>query len=91
MMEDMSLFGTSNNESDLEMVKRDGSKLASVKNQTTEICLAAVKDYGLALEFVKKQTPAICLTAAKQNWKAFRFVKQEILDEFENLIRTKEG
>ena len=67
MMEDMSLFGTSNNESDLEMVKRDGSKLASVKNQTTEICLAAVKEYGNALQYVESQTPEVCLAAVKRD------------------------
>ena len=62
-----------------------------MKDQTQEICLAAVNKCGLALKYVKEQTPEICLAAAKQNWKAFRFVKQEILDEFENLIHTKEG
>ena len=72
-------------------MKDDAYTLELVQNQTQEICLEAVRKDGDVLEFVKKQTPAICLAAAKQNWKAFRFVKQEILDEFENLIRTKES
>ena len=42
-MQEMDLFGTSNNESDLERVKRDGMELQLVKEQTPEICLAAVK------------------------------------------------
>ena len=53
----MDLFGTSNNESDLERVKRDGMALQLVKEQTPEICLAAVKQNWHALEYVKNQTP----------------------------------
>lgn len=90
-MKEMDLFGAGSADANIEKAKKNWRELEFVKDQTPEICLAAVNKCGLALKYVKEQTPEICLAAAKQNWKAFRFVKQEILDEFENLIHTKEG
>ena len=55
----------------------NGFALEFVKEQTSEICLAAVKQNGFALEFVKKQTPEICLAAVNQNLEAFKYVYQK--------------
>ena len=51
--------------------------LAIIKNQTSEICLAAVKQDGTALQYVKEQTPEICLEAVKQNGFALKYVKKQ--------------
>ena len=61
----------------LAAVKKDGTALKWVKDQTPEICLAAVKQNGLALEYVKDQTPEICLTAVKKNVAALEYVKDQ--------------
>ena len=73
-MQDMDLFGTSNNESDLERVRRNGMELQFIEHQTPEICLAAVNEYGNALQFVKDQTLEICLEAIAHDGDALRFV-----------------
>ena len=52
-MEDMSLFGTSSNESDLERVKRDGMELQFIEHQTPEICLAAIKQNPESKQYVR--------------------------------------
>ena len=47
-----------------------------VKEQTSEICLAAVLQNGLALQFVQNQTPEICMAAIRNNKEALRYVNQ---------------
>jgi hypothetical protein len=54
-----------------------GGPFHYVKNQTTEICMAAVKQNGYALEFVKEQTPEICMAAMKQDGLAVRYIKEQ--------------
>lgn len=61
----------------LEAVKRDGSTLEYVRNQTEEICLKAVKQYGLALQYVLDQTDEICLKAIKRHDDALKYVKNQ--------------
>ena len=74
----------------LEKVKKNGRALYYVKNQTTEICLAAVKENGCALEFVKKQTEEICLAAFEQNEKSIKYISPDlIVKAFRSLIKSK--
>lgn len=58
----------------LEDIKKDGSLLKNVENQTEELCLAAVTSKGGALKYVKNHTPEIVIAAINQNGGAIHFV-----------------
>jgi len=58
-------------------VMSDGSNLAAVEWQTTELCLAAVTRSFSALQHVKEQTPEICLAAMRTCGMAIRYVKKQ--------------
>lgn len=59
---------------DLEAVKKDGTALEHMENQTPEICMEAVKQNGMALEYVKEQTPELCMEAVRQDGLALWYV-----------------
>ena len=61
----------------LAAVKKDGSALQYVKNQTEEICLAAVKHHAYAIQYVKNQTEEMCLIAVKSNYYFLEDIKNQ--------------
>lgn len=50
----------------MELVKADGFKLYSIKEQNLEICTAAIKQNWQAIAFVNNQTSKLCWLALKQ-------------------------
>nr|QBK87155.1 MAG: protein of unknown function DUF4116 [Marseillevirus LCMAC201] len=54
-----------------------GWALQFVKEQTSEICIAAVQYDGRALEYVEEQTTEICMAAVKKNGWALQLVKEQ--------------
>jgi hypothetical protein len=61
----------------LEIVKQNGFALEDVKQQTTELCLAAVWEDGFALKYVQNQTAEICLAAVKQYGYSLKYVQNQ--------------
>lgn len=71
----------------ISLMKKDGSALKYIKNQTEEICFVAVDRYRYALRYVGKvnfpgcnpikQTNAICIAAIKKDpWSLIYVEKQ---------------
>ena len=77
------------NESDpnLDVIRKDPSKIQHIINQTEEQCLEAVSRNGLTLYYVKNKTPKICLAAVKQNPNALNFVNDQTKEICEEAVK----
>jgi hypothetical protein len=62
-------------ETDLKKVRKNGSKLEFIQNQTREMCLAAVQQNGIYLRHVKNKTDEIALAAVSTHGIAIVHVK----------------
>ena len=58
-------------------IEAHGSNIASIKNQTPELCLLAVQKDGSCLEYVREQTDEICLAAVKEYGLALACVENQ--------------
>lgn len=70
-------YNFNGNRSSQRAVSKNGRYLKYVKNQTSNICLAAVEQNGFALQYVINQTPEICLAAIEQNFRALQYVRNQ--------------
>lgn len=61
----------------MEAIKRDGTMLRYVRNQTPELCMVAVKQNAHALRYVINQTEKLCLTAVNNFSTAFKYVQNQ--------------
>lgn len=73
---------------DLINIKHNPYYLASITNQTEELCLEAIKRNPLIFRFVRNQTEEICIEAIKQNYTALSDVKEQTLNICWEAVKT---
>ena len=72
------MAGEKNHRNDIiSMLWEKPEKLAFLREQDEELCLAAVQTDGLALRHVRRQTPEICLAAVLEDGEALEFVQEQ--------------
>ena len=57
-----------------------GEYLASMKNPSIELCIAAVQNCPFAIQWVQHQTPEMCLRAVSYDGMLLKHVKEQTLD-----------
>ena len=72
-----------NDEFWISLLKRSGTLLEYIKNQTPELCVLALEQNALALLYVKEEflTEEICVLAVKKYGRMLQLIKQEFQTE----------
>ena len=58
----------------LKAVKRKGSNIKYVRNQTEEMCLEAIEQEDYLFLYVRNQTKKLCLVMIEKNPESIRFI-----------------
>ena len=70
-------------------LRKKGSYLSKIENQTEEICMYAVKHNWDALQYVQNQTPSIISEALKMSPYALEFVQNQTEEMCLNQIKRE--
>jgi len=61
-------------------LKKDGTILLAIKNQTVHMCKIAIQNDPFSIEFIKDQTKEICELSIKNFPRSIHYIKEQTVD-----------